>query len=63
MNWKTSESDPIHIAEIILDEQQKIGLSFCPGKIQLGAMSGNWNRDLEIDLERIRLHDTMSSSV
>lgn len=56
MNWKTSESDPIGIAEIILDEQQKIGLSFCPGKTQPGAMSGDWKRDLEIDLERIRSH-------
>lgn len=56
MNWSTSESHPIDIAEIILNEQQKIGLSLCPGKTQSGAMSGNWKRDLEIDLERIRLH-------
>jgi len=56
MNWRTSESHPIDIAEIILDEQQKIGLSLCPGKTQSGAMSGNWKRDLEIDLERIRSH-------
>jgi ADP-ribosyl-[dinitrogen reductase] hydrolase len=56
MNWKTSESDPLRIAEIILDEQQKIGFSLCPGKTQDGAISGNWKRDLEMDLERIRSH-------
>ncbi len=56
MNWRTSESHPIDIGEIILDEQQKIGLSLCPGKTQSGAMSGDWKRDLEIDLERIRSH-------
>ena len=54
MNSKTSESYPLRIAEIILDEQQKIGFSLCPGKTQDGAMSGNWKRDLEMDLERIR---------
>jgi ADP-ribosyl-[dinitrogen reductase] hydrolase len=56
MNSKTSESYPLRIAEIILDEQQKIGFSLCPGKTQDGAMSGNWKRDLEMDLERIRSH-------
>ena len=56
MNWRTSESHPIRIAEIILDEQQKIGLSFCPGKTQSHAMSGRWKRDLEIDLASINSH-------
>ena len=56
MNWRTSESHPIRIAEIILDEQQKIGLSFCPGKTQSHAMSGRWKRDLEFDLVSINSH-------
>ena len=56
MNAKTSESDPIRIAEIILDEQQKIGLSLCPGKTQDDAMSGKWKRDLEMDLAVIKSH-------
>lgn len=54
MNWKTSESNPLDIAEIDLDERQKLGLSFCPGKTQRFARSGPWKRDLEADLFRIR---------
>lgn len=54
MNWKTSESNPLDIAEIDLGERQKLGLSFCPGKTQRFARSGPWKRDLEADLLRIR---------
>ena len=54
MNWKTSESHPLRIAEVDLSEYQKLGLSFCPGKTQPNAMSGPWKRDLETDLFRIR---------
>lgn len=54
MNWKTSESHPLRVAEIDLGEGQKLGLSFCPGKTQPNAMSGTWKRDLEADLLRIR---------
>ena len=54
MNWKTSESHPLRIAEVDLGEHQKLGLSFCPGKTQPNAMSGPWKRDLETDLFRIR---------
>ena len=54
MNWKTSETHPLRIAEITLTESQKLGLSFCPGKTQPNAMSGPWKRDLGIDLARIQ---------
>ena len=54
MNWKTSESHPLRIAEVNLGEHQKLGLSFCPGKTQPNAMSGPWMRDLQADLFRIR---------
>jgi len=52
---KTSDSDPIRIAEIEL-ERCKIGLSFCPGKYQPNAMSGPWDRSLDKDLAAIREH-------
>ena len=54
MNWKTSESDPLRIAEIQLSEEQKLGLSICPGKFQPNAMSGPWKRNVATDLDRIR---------
>ena len=53
MSSRTSDTHPLRIAEIKLDEC-KIGLSICPGKIQFGAMSGNWERDLAKDLIKIR---------
>ncbi len=31
----------------------RIGITFCPGKVQPGAMSGSWNRDLSLDLDAI----------
>lgn len=54
MNWKTSESHPLRIAEIQLSAGQKLGLSFCPGKFQPDAMSGPWKRDVAMDLDCIR---------
>ena len=53
MSSRTSDTDPLRIAEIELDEC-KIGLSICPGKVQFGAMSGNWERDLKKDLMKIK---------
>jgi len=53
MSSRTSDTHPLRIAEIELDSC-KIGLSLCPGKIQFGAMSGNWERDLAKDLMKIK---------
>ena len=30
-----------------------VGITFCPGKIQPGAVSGSWDRDLGVDLDAI----------
>ncbi|GEM_PF-611500 len=54
MKWKTSQSHPLLVAEILLPKNIKIGLSFCPGKTQPHAMSGPWKRNLETDLEVIQ---------
>lgn len=31
-----------------------LGLTFCPGKIQRGALTGDWERDLALDLQAIK---------
>ena len=50
---KTSGSHPINIATVrVLNG--RMGITFCPGKKQRGAMSGDWDRDLDIDLMAIR---------
>ena len=36
------------------DSTGRIGMTFCPGKKQRGAMTGDWHRDLILDLEAIR---------
>jgi len=50
---KTSETHPIRIATLHVGNG-KIGITFCPGKKQRGAMTGTWDRDLRTDLESIR---------
>ena len=53
---KTSESHPLRIDNLaIRGLRGVIGLTFCPGKKQQGAVSGDWDRDLSIDLEAIKL--------
>ncbi|MEH6674310.1 MAG: ADP-ribosylglycohydrolase family protein [Sulfitobacter sp.] len=51
---RTSTSHPLQIAEVQpYADTGKIGITFCPGKVQPGAMSGSWNRDLGLDLDAI----------
>jgi ADP-ribosyl-[dinitrogen reductase] hydrolase len=50
--FKTSLSHPIRFDAVPASAGQ-IGMIFCPGKKQQGAISGNWSRDLVIDLEAI----------
>jgi len=51
---RTSISHPLQIAEIQPTHGDgRIGITFCPGKVQPGAMSGSWNRDLDLDLDAI----------
>lgn len=52
---RTSVSHPIRVDFVQpLGNWGKIGLSFCPGKKQVSALSGSWCRDLELDLQKIK---------
>jgi len=50
---KTSHSHPLQIATLKVGAG-RIGVTFCPGKKQLVALSGAWERDLEADLAVVR---------
>lgn len=60
LTTKTSTSHPIQIAEVPAG-RGTIGITFCPGKQQRSAFSGQWNRDLAIDLDAI--HDWGAAAV
>lgn len=52
---KTSRSHPLRVDTVAVEGLGGvIGLTFCPGKKQRGALSGDWNRDLAADLEAIK---------
>lgn len=52
---RTSRTDPLKIDEVAVDGTAgRIGLTFCPGKVQKSALSGPWERDLKEDLEVVR---------
>ncbi len=52
---RTSHSHPLHIATLNVGTNGgAIGVTFAPGKYQESAMTGAWNRDLELDLCAIR---------
>ncbi len=52
---KTSQSHPLRLDSVVVGRAGGvIGLTFCPGKKQRGASSGDWERDLGIDLEAIQ---------
>lgn len=51
---RTSTTHPLQIAEIMPFEGfGKIGITFCPGKVQSFGQTGAWERDLELDLDAI----------
>jgi ADP-ribosyl-[dinitrogen reductase] hydrolase len=51
---RTSTSHPLQIAEVQpYAGAGKIGITFCPGKVQPSAMSGSWDRDLGLDLDAV----------
>ena len=51
---KTSISHPLQIATIdVPGKPGRIGVTFCPGKIQPDAENGPWKRDLGLDLDHI----------
>jgi ADP-ribosyl-[dinitrogen reductase] hydrolase len=51
---KTSISHPLRIDSVAAPGGGLIGMTFCPGKKQTGAVSGNWDRDLGLDLDCVR---------
>lgn len=51
---RTSVTHPIQIAAVSAGPAfGKIGITFCPGKKQSDAMTGAWDRSLELDLDAI----------
>lgn len=55
MSPRTSITHPLQIAEVIAPATKgAIGITFCPGKQQVNAMSGAWKRDLGLDLDAIK---------
>ncbi|WP_240913849.1 ADP-ribosylglycohydrolase family protein [Sphingomonas sp. HDW15A] len=51
---RTSLTHPLEIAAIQAGEGLgRIGLTFCPGKVQPNAVSGSWERDLNVDLDAV----------
>lgn len=54
MTARTSLTHPLQIAEVSAPGARGlIGITFCPGKKQVSAMSGAWDRDLGLDLDAI----------
>ncbi len=51
---KTSLSHPLRIDFLEAPGGGFIGMTFCPGKKQAGAVSGTWDRDLDLDLAAIQ---------
>jgi ADP-ribosyl-[dinitrogen reductase] hydrolase len=52
---RTSQSHPLQIAAVTPGAAAgRIGITFCPGKTQVSALSGAWARDLDDDLDIIR---------
>lgn len=52
---RTSLTHPLQIAAIAAGPGcGRIGITFCPGKYDRHAMSGYWDRDLDLDLDAIR---------
>ncbi len=55
MVLRTSHTHPLRIDTVQPEGVPgQIGLTLCPGKVQRGALSGEWSRDLAADLETIR---------
>jgi len=52
LSTKTSHSHPLRVDALTFG-QGAIGLTFCPGKKQDNALSGRWDRDLDLDLESL----------
>jgi ADP-ribosyl-[dinitrogen reductase] hydrolase len=52
---KTSLTDPLQIAAVAAGAGfGRVGITLCPGKCDPHAMSGEWERDLAVDLDAVR---------
>lgn len=52
---RTSVTHPLQIAAVTAGpEFGRIGITFCPGKVDPHAMTGAWDRDLAVDLDKVR---------
>jgi ADP-ribosyl-[dinitrogen reductase] hydrolase len=52
---RTSVTHPLEIAAVTAGAGiGRVGITFCPGKHDRHAMSGYWDRDLDLDLDAIR---------
>jgi ADP-ribosyl-[dinitrogen reductase] hydrolase len=51
---RTSVSHPLQIAALeVPGKPGRVGVTFCPGKVQSDAATGSWERDLGVDLDAI----------
>ncbi len=56
---RTSDTHPLYVDFIDAKELPlpgRVELTFAPGKKQLSALTGRWDRDLDKDLTRLRDH-------
>lgn len=54
VNHRTGLTHPLRVAMIPAgDGLGKIGVTFCPGKVQTDGATGSWNRDLATDIRAI----------
>ena len=52
---RTSLTHPLQIVAVTAGSQfGRVGITFCPGKYDRHAMTGEWDRDLALDLEAVR---------
>ena len=52
---RTSQTHPLQIATVAVPGAPgRVGITFCPGKKQSDAMTGAWDRDLDVDLDAVR---------
>ena len=52
---RTSLTHPLQIAIVSAGPDfGRVGITFCPGKYDRHAMTGEWVRDLSLDLDRVR---------
>ncbi len=54
MSVRTSLTHPLRINTVTMPGGGRLGLTFCPGKKQKMAMTGAWDRDLQLDLQAVK---------